>query len=190
LRHGTIVAKLFRIVANEVPARQLEAANLSQHFFSIHRLKVFLLGLVRNGSKRHLPTDERDSSVSQAHRIAGTDNRSRADSRSVDQIRLGNIGSEPDGSVVAACGVTKERTESAGGVEVPRGVVTERTGSTGGVEAARGVVNERTVSAGGVEAARGVATERIDSDGGIDVTIGVATERVDSDGGVDFARGV
>jgi hypothetical protein len=86
LRHGTIVAKLFRIVANEVPARQLKAANLSQHFFSIDRLEVFLLGLVRNGSKRHLPFDHRDISVSQADLIAGIDDSVTADSRSVAQI--------------------------------------------------------------------------------------------------------
>jgi hypothetical protein len=41
LHHGTIVAKLFRIVANEVPARQLKTANLSQHCFARHRGGVF-----------------------------------------------------------------------------------------------------------------------------------------------------
>ena len=34
--------------------------------FSIHRLEVFLLGLVRTGSERHLSFNHRDSSVSQA----------------------------------------------------------------------------------------------------------------------------
>src|SRR5262245_35469920 len=56
LRHRTIVAKLLGIVANEVPTRKLQAANLSQHFFSIDRLKVFLVGLVRRGTKHHLPS--------------------------------------------------------------------------------------------------------------------------------------
>jgi hypothetical protein len=79
LRHGTIVAKLFRIMANEVPARQLKAANLPQHCFSIHRLEVFLLGLVRNGSKRHLSFDCCDRSVSQADLIAGIDDGLGAD---------------------------------------------------------------------------------------------------------------
>jgi hypothetical protein len=39
------VAKLLGIVANEVPTRKLQAANLSQDFFSIDRLKVFFLVL-------------------------------------------------------------------------------------------------------------------------------------------------
>ena len=95
---------------------QLKAANLSQHFFSIHRLEVFLLGLVRTGSKRHLPFDHRDSSVSQADLIAGIDGGSIADSRSVGQIPSRHIGSDPDGGVVAARGVGKERTDSDGGV--------------------------------------------------------------------------
>ena len=65
LRHGTIVAKLFEIVANEVLARELKAANLSQHLFSIHRLEVFFLRFVRTGSKHHLPYYNRDCCVSQ-----------------------------------------------------------------------------------------------------------------------------
>ena len=64
------MAKLLGIVANEVPTRKLQAANLSQHFFPIDRLKVFLLGLVRRGTKHHLPLDHRDSGVSQADLIA------------------------------------------------------------------------------------------------------------------------
>src|SRR5262249_29607205 len=97
LRHRSIMAKLFRIVANEVPARKLKAANLSQHFFSIHRLEVFLLGLVRWKSKRHLPFDHRDSSVSQADLIAVINDGSKADSRSVGQSRSRHIGIGPDG---------------------------------------------------------------------------------------------
>ena len=63
LRHRSIVAKLLRIVVNKVPTRKLQAANLSQHFFSIDRLKAFLLGLIRRGTKHHLPLDHRDSGV-------------------------------------------------------------------------------------------------------------------------------
>ena len=51
------------------------------------------------------------SAVSHADRIAGTDDGSIADCRSVDQICLGNIGSEPDGSVAVARGVVTERIE-------------------------------------------------------------------------------
>ena len=80
------MAKLLGIVANEVPARQLKAANLSQHFFSIHRLEILLLGLVRRKSKRHLPFDHRDKTVPQADLIVGIDEGSSADSRSVGQI--------------------------------------------------------------------------------------------------------
>src|SRR5499433_1715608 len=134
LRHGTIVAKLLRIVANEVPARKLQAANLSQDFFSIHRLKVFLLGLVRNGSKRHLPFDHRDRIVSQADLIAGVDDGSLTDSRSVDQLPKRHISSGPDGGV----GVAKKRIKSGGGVEVAC-VVKERIASDSGVVGARDV---------------------------------------------------
>jgi hypothetical protein len=94
--------EIFRIVANEVPARKLKATNLSQHFFSIHRLEVFLLGLVRRESKRHLPFDHRDPSVSQADLIAGIDDGSIADSRSVGQSPGRHIGCEPDGGIEAA----------------------------------------------------------------------------------------
>jgi hypothetical protein len=38
---------------------------------AIHRLEVFLLGLVRNDTKCHLPFDDRDSGVSQADLIVG-----------------------------------------------------------------------------------------------------------------------
>ena len=103
-------------MANEVPARQLKAANLSQHFFSIHRLEVFLLGLVRRQSKRHLPFDHRDCCVSQADLIAGIDDGSKADSRSVGQIPNRHIGNDPDGGVEVARGVANERLDSAGGV--------------------------------------------------------------------------
>ena len=116
--------------------------SLPQHLFSIHGLKIFLLGLVRTGSKRHLPLDHRDISVAQAVFIAGIDEGSLADSRSVGQIASRHIGSGPDVSVVVARGVVSERTDSAGGVEVPRGVAKER------IDAARGVVIARGVATG------------------------------------------
>jgi hypothetical protein len=119
-------------------ARQLKAANLSQHFFSIDRLQVFLLGLVRTGSKRHLPFDYRDSSASQADLIAGIDDGSKADSRSVDQIPSRHIAVGPD-----ARGVAKERIDSVGGVAKARCVVKERIASAGGVEKAGGVAKQR-----------------------------------------------
>ena len=40
--------------------------NLSSIFFAIHRLEVFLLGLVRISHEIHLPFDHRDLIVSQA----------------------------------------------------------------------------------------------------------------------------
>ena len=42
---SAIVAKRFWIVANEVPACELKAANLCQHLFSVHLPEVFLLRL-------------------------------------------------------------------------------------------------------------------------------------------------
>jgi hypothetical protein len=80
-----------------------------QHFFSIDGLEVFLLGLVRRGSERHLPFDHVDSSVSQADLIAGIDGGSVADSRSVGQIPIRHIGSVPDGGVEVARRVAKKR---------------------------------------------------------------------------------
>ena len=144
------MAKLFRIVANEVPARQLKAANLSQHCFSIHGLEVFLLGLVRTGSEPHLSFDHRDSSVSQADLIAGTDGGFFADSRSVVQIPNRYIGTCPDGGVVAARGVAKERIDSDGGVAAARGVANERIDSAGSVEVPVVLLRERLDPAGGV----------------------------------------
>src|SRR5207342_1584032 len=105
LCHGTVVTKLFRIMANEVPTRQLKAANLSQHCFSIDGLEVFLLGLVRTGSEPHLSFDHRDILVSQADLIAGIDDGCRTDSRSVGQIPSRDIGSGSDAGVVIARGV-------------------------------------------------------------------------------------
>jgi hypothetical protein len=184
------VPKLFWIVVNEVPARKLKAANLSQHLFSIHGLEVFLLGLVRRESKRHLPFDHRDSSVSQADLIAGIDAGSIADSRSVGQIPSRHIGLEPDGGVVAARGVAKERIEAGGGVGDARGVAIERLDSAGGVVNARGVATEGTVSACDIIIAYGVVIERLDSVGGVGDARGVATEGIVSTGRVVAARGV
>ncbi len=184
------MAKLFRIVANEVPTRKLKAANLSQHLFSIHGLKVFLLGLIRNGSERHLSLDHRDIMVSQADLIAGVGGGLKADSRSVEQIpnkgvRIfpggGRIGKGPDGGVVAARGVGTERIVSDGGVVVANFVVKERTVSDGGVGGAPGVERERLDSEGGIELASGVVKERIDPAGGVGAARGVAKERLESE---------
>src|SRR5262245_14929911 len=116
-------------------------------------MEVFLLGLVRNGSKRHLPLDHSHSSISQANLVAGIDDGSIADRRSVSQIPSRHIGSEPDCGVVAARGVAFERKGSAGGIMLTRGVALERLESACGVNVAGGVVTEGLVSAGGVEVA-------------------------------------
>src|SRR5262249_11447744 len=116
LRHGTIVAKLFRIMPNKVPAGEFKAANLSEHFFSIYGTKVFLLGLVRSESVSHRTFDHRHEIVSQADFIAGIDSGLIADSRSVAQTPRGHIGIKPDGGVGVARGVARERIESDGGV--------------------------------------------------------------------------
>src|SRR5215831_11224161 len=179
LCHGAIVAKLFGIVANEVPARKLQAANLSQDFFSIHRLKVFLLGLVRTSSKRHLTFDHRDRIVSQADLIAGVDDGFSAEGRSVGQIPSRHISSGPDGCIEIANAVVKERIESAGSVGAARSVAKERTRPAGGVGAACGVPKERIDSVGGVGAACGVAKERPASAGGVGAARGVTIERID-----------
>src|SRR5215472_2282914 len=190
LRHRSIVAKLFGIVANEVPARKLQATNLSQHFFSIHRLKVFLLGLVRTSSKRHLTFDHRDRIVSQADLIAGVDDGFSAEGRSVGQIPSRHISSGPDGCIETANAVVKERIESTGSVGAARSVAKEPIASGGGILATRGVAIERTDSAGGVIVARGVAKERIESTGRVVVTRGIAIECIDSAGAVPNARDV
>ena len=122
LCHRAIVAKRFGIVANEVPACELKAANLCQHLFSVHRPEVFLLGLVRTARKRHLPFDHRDPSVAQADLITGIDEGSRTDGRSVNQIASRHIGAIPDGGVAVARGVVRERIGPAGGVVAARGV--------------------------------------------------------------------
>src|SRR5262249_19877716 len=138
LRHRTIVAKLFGIMSNEVPARKLKAANLSQYFFSIHGLEVFLLGLVRTGTKHHLPFDCRDSSVPQANLITSIDDGSSADSRSVGQIPSRHISIASNGGVEVARRVTLKRKDSNGGVGVSRSVEKEGTGPAGCVEVTRG----------------------------------------------------
>src|SRR5262249_28810480 len=158
--------------------------NLFQYCFSIHRLEVFLLGLVRNGSESHLPFDHRDRRVSKADLIAVIDNGCKTDSRSVDQIPRRHIGCLPDGGVGAARGVATESQSSDGGVGVAGGVESERTGSAGGVVEARGVVKERIASAGGVQVARSVFDERIDSNCGVGTARGVTKERIDSACGV------
>jgi hypothetical protein len=96
--------------------------------------KFSFWGLVRTGSKRHLPLDHRDKSTSHADLIAGSDEGCPADSRSVGQIPKQHIGLAPDGGVEVALGIAKERSESAGGVFPARGVVLKRTDSAGGVE--------------------------------------------------------
>src|SRR6516162_3945853 len=113
-------------------------------------LKVFLLGLVRTGSKRYLAFDHRDISVAEAHLIAVIDDGSIADSRSISQISSRHIGKGPDGRVAGAGGVAKERTAPGGGVEIARGVAKQRNNSAGGVEGARGVAKECIESGGGV----------------------------------------
>src|SRR5262249_60338791 len=141
LRHRSIVAKLLRIVANKVPARKLQAANLSQDFFSIHRLKVFLLGLVRTSSKRHLTFDHRDRIVSQADLIAGVDDGFSAEGRSVSQIPSRHISSGPDGCIETYDAVVKERIESADSCGAARSVCKEGTGFEGCLESARRVAD-------------------------------------------------
>ena len=146
---------------NEVPTRQLKAANLSQHFFSIHGLEVFLLGLVRTGSKPYLSFDHRDMTVSKSDLIAGIDDGSCTDNRCVGQIPSRDIGKGSDGGVLATRGVVDERTVSDGGVVDACSVTSERIDSDGGVEVACAVPKVRIDSVGGVETAGGVANERI-----------------------------
>jgi hypothetical protein len=129
--------------------------------------KFSFFGLVRTGSKCHLPFDHRDISVSQADLIAGIDDGSTTDSRSVGQIPRKHTGCEPDGGVEAARGVHKERTGPEGGVVDARSVAEKRLGSAGRVEVAIGVAEQRIDSGGRVEVSRGIAKERIDSDGGV-----------------------
>src|SRR5262245_64579157 len=122
----------------------------------MHRLKVFLLGLVRTSSKRHLTFDHRDRIVSQADLIAGVDDGSKADSRSVGQIPSRHISSGPDGCIEIANAVVKERIESAGSVGAARSVAKERTRPAGGGDVAHSVDKERIEHDRGVAAARGV----------------------------------
>jgi hypothetical protein len=75
----------------------------------------------------------RDSTVSQSNLIAGINPGCCTDSRSVGQIPTRHIGSGPNGGVVGACGVAKERLEPDGGVEVADGVIKERIESAGAV---------------------------------------------------------
>src|SRR6185503_1663491 len=111
--------------------------------------------------------DHRDRSVSQADLIAGVDDGSSADSRSVGEIRTkrhigkGSNGGvvearrvlfqsrEPNSRVVAARGVEKERIDPVAGVVVGRSL-SERLKSTGCVAVARGVGRKGKESAGGV----------------------------------------
>jgi hypothetical protein len=122
LRHQTIVAKLLGIVAMKF---QLDRSKprIFPNTSSIDQIKVFLLGLVRDGSKRHLTFDHRDSSVSQTYLVAGIDGGISPDSCSGQNRIKGHIGEEPDG-----------------GVEVARGIENQRIGTNGGVLAARGIV--------------------------------------------------
>ena len=46
LRHGAVVAEFFGSLADVVPARELELADLAQHLRAIHGLEVLLLGAV------------------------------------------------------------------------------------------------------------------------------------------------
>src|SRR5215467_4467660 len=129
----------------------------SQHLFSIHRLKVFLLGLVRRESKGHLSLNHCDISVPQADLVAGIDDGCIADSRSIGQIPDRYIGSETDGGVETSRGVAIERIEPDGGVLVACGVEKERHESAGGIVLARSVVQQRLEASSGVIAAGSVA---------------------------------
>src|SRR5207247_7821915 len=54
LTHRTVVAKLFGVVTDVVPTREAQPAKLSEHLFSVHRLEVFLSGLVGGKGERDL----------------------------------------------------------------------------------------------------------------------------------------
>jgi hypothetical protein len=149
LRHGTIVAELFRIMPNKVPTRKLKAANLFEHCFSIHGLKVFLLGLVRSESVGHLSFDHRNLSVSQADLVAGVDNGSSTDSCSVDPI-IRHISIESDGGILDARDVATERIDSARRILGARGVVKQCVEPGGSIVVARSVEDECLDSSGGV----------------------------------------
>ena len=73
--------------------------------------------------------------------VAGIDDGSGADSRCVVQIFSRHIGCEPDGGIVVARGVARQRIESDRGVEVARGAKSQCTESAGGVEIAYGAAS-------------------------------------------------
>src|SRR5262249_30684772 len=163
------------------------ATNLPYLFFAIHRLEVFLLGFVRTESKIHMPVDPRDSIVSHLDLIAGIDDGSKADSRSVGQIPSRYIGSEADGGVVTADHVAIQRLVPDGGVVVASTVHSEGIESGGGVAAPREVTNEGIESGGGVGAASSVLRKCLDSAGGVEAARIVASKRIAADSGVVVA---
>ena len=148
---------------------------------------LFLSELLVNGTS---PFDHRDPSVAQADFITGIDEGCKTDGRSVNQIASRHIGAIPDGGVVAARGVVREREGPNGGVVAARAVTQERIDAGGSVEEALGVVEEREGAAGGVVGARGGAEERLEAAGGVVETQGGIEERIGADGSVVGAQGV
>jgi hypothetical protein len=176
------MAKLFRIVVDEVPARELKVANLAQHRFSIHRLEIFLLRPI--GSKRvgHLPFNYGHSSVSQADLITRIDDGSSADRRSVAETRIKRyIGTGPNGGIVEARRVQSQSVETNGGVVGACGVEMECIGPVAGIVVAF-ITLESLDTGGGIGVSR-VATKRKVTGGGVEPP-GVVSERIDSVGGV------
>ena len=67
------MAKLLRIMADEVPTREIKLPDLSQHVFPVYRPEVLLLGDVGGESKSDLTFDDRYVAITQADLVAGID---------------------------------------------------------------------------------------------------------------------
>ena len=60
-------------MANVVPAREAQVADLGQHLLAIHGPEVFFLVPVGSVGIRHLTLDHRDRSIAQADFVTGVD---------------------------------------------------------------------------------------------------------------------
>src|ERR1041385_6984532 len=172
------MAKVLWVMTDVVPTGRIKPPNLSQHFFSVYRPEVLLLGGVRGESISNLTLDDVDVGITQADLVAGIDNGIGANDCRVSQTVCRHIGKVSNSRVEVAGGVAQERCEPAGGVvEAGRGVAAERLVPARGVAEAGGVAEERVAPAGGVKRAGGVVLERTDPAGGVVVAGGVAGER-------------
>jgi hypothetical protein len=128
-----IVAELFGVVPDQVPARDAQPTDPPQHLVAVHRLEVFFLRLVGDYAEAHRSFDDRHLSIAQADLVAGIDDRPEADGRGVGKVTRGNICSGSYRGVSDAGGVAGQRLEPAGGVSAAGGVGLERIAPAGGV---------------------------------------------------------